>query len=164
MNTFTLACQLFSMGFNLLPVVNKKPRVKWKRLQTERNTQQELKEWFLFNDFGIGLITGSLSGLVAVDIDDAAALKWFKKVTGDVLSPMFQKTNSGCHFLYRHPRSVWKNRQRVNGLRLDVRGDGGFIAIYDDAHNWTSDIFNAAPVMGGVVSDVLQKKVEFHGE
>ena len=128
--TFLRALHLrFGLGWNLLPLKNKRPIVKWKRLQTELATCDELQDWFEEEDFEIGIVTGQLSRLVAVDCDDPEAVSFWEKFTGTDCGFCFQQqTSRGKHFIYKHPGGDVRNRVKANGMAIDLRGDGGYIA------------------------------------
>ena len=55
-NRYELAEHLYSLGFSVLPLSDKKtPVVKWKPLQTQRCTPADLVEWFQDRGFGPAL-------------------------------------------------------------------------------------------------------------
>ena len=135
---YAIALHAAALGFSVLPLYdNKRPAVKWKRLQTERATAAELAEWFVDNDYTPGIITGEMSGIVAVDIDHVDALDAYLDGP-NVESDVMQRTPRGWHYIYTHPGERTPNRQRVGGAMLDVRGDGGYVVAYDDVLRWTA--------------------------
>ena len=131
-----LARHLFGLGFSVLPLgENKVPVRKWKRLQTERCNADELGEWFGRWGYRPGIITGELSGIVVVDCDDATTTETVARA--GFASDTQQQTRRGRHFVFSHPGYRTKNRVRVAGRPVDVRGDGGFVVAYPAALNWT---------------------------
>lgn len=68
-----------SLGFSLIPLVygDKRPAVPWEWFQSHHATEAQLEAWFggpaLRN---IGIVCGAISGVVAVDLDSAAAWAW----------------------------------------------------------------------------------------
>ena len=144
-NRYELAEHLYSLGFSVLPLSDKKtPVVKWKPLQTQRCSPADLVEWFQDRGFRPGIITGELSGVVVVDCDDADATA--RVEAAGATSPTQQQTRRGRHYVFRHPGSDTRNRRSVGGRAVDVRGDGGYVVAYDDAGSWTSDDIESAPV------------------
>lgn len=155
MTTYQFARHLYNLGFSIIPLRfdTKIPVVKWKRYQIERCTPQDLVRWFGdFNMEGhhIGIITGAVSGIVAVDCDDADAVDALLDYTctdGAIdESLVCQRTRRGMHFIYRHPGVDTRNTVRCLGAKVDVRGDGGYIRAYADAFNWTPTELSLAPV------------------
>lgn len=102
----------------------------WKAFQERQPTEAELYGWFVQEGArGIGMVTGSISGLVVVDVDEAglpllAALGW----TPHVVSP-----SGGAHLYVRHPGWYVPSNASKNKAALpagfDVRGDGGYIML-----------------------------------
>tara|TARA_R110000824_G_scaffold9642_7_gene42872 strand:+ start:897 stop:1460 length:564 start_codon:yes stop_codon:yes gene_type:complete len=122
------AMQLYARGFSLLPVSSrsKRPCVKWKALQTERCTEDNVISWFGDNNYRVGIIAGELSGVVVVDADNAEA-----EAAVEELCPatsMTRRTKRGKHYFFAHPQDVRiPNAVNLMGYKLDVRGDGGFV-------------------------------------
>jgi hypothetical protein len=111
----------------------KKPLISWAEYQQRRAGWEEREEWKnKFPGCNWGLVTGKISGLVALDFDgeEGYALRKEKNVYGAIPTNL---TGKGCHCLFRHP-----DREIRNGARLlpglDVRGDGGYIVIPPSIH------------------------------
>lgn len=111
----------------------KKPLIPWTEYQRRRATREEREEWKKkFPGCNWGLVTGKVSGLVALDFDgeEGLALRKEKNVYGPIPTNL---TGKGCHCLFQHPE-----REIRNGTRLlpglDVRGDGGYVVIPPSIH------------------------------
>jgi len=107
---------------------------RWESFQHERATPDELEAWIMqFHCRGLAMVTGELSGMVAIDFDDQGlslldALGW----TPHQLTP-----SGGGHVFVKHPG--WRVRTaKASGMRnpamalpegVDVRGDGGYVLI-----------------------------------
>jgi hypothetical protein len=67
------ALKYYKHGWNIIPIVknNKMPALKeWVKYQTQRATEEELKQWFdIENPPNIGIITGKLSQITVVDVE-----------------------------------------------------------------------------------------------
>lgn len=69
MNLLETASSMHSMGANVLPIKNgKKPAVEWDRLQTERQTKEEIQSYDWNNSTGLGIVCG-INGFVCIDFD-----------------------------------------------------------------------------------------------
>jgi AAA domain/Bifunctional DNA primase/polymerase, N-terminal/Primase C terminal 1 (PriCT-1) len=148
------AADLWARGFSVIPVhvaidgvcscgnptcgsPGKHPSVKWEAYQTERATDDEV-----FERFGngtrrnIGIVTGAISGVVAIDGDNSEALEWM----GAHLpaTAMRSRTAKGEHWFYRHPGVPVSNKARIDtgdpAVLIDVRGDGGFVVAPGSEH------------------------------
>lgn len=110
------------LGYSVIPVgKDKKPPIEWKMYQTERATAADIESWLTkYPDMCLGIVTGAISGLVAVDVENGGDDKKFpptvKSKTG----------GGGWHLLYRHPGTPVANKTKFGHL-TDLRGDGGYI-------------------------------------
>ena len=146
MTTLAFALRLHAEGFCLLPLLpgGKRPARRWKRLQTQRPTADELVEWFADNDYEIGIVTGASSGITVIDCDSIDAAQACRLAGID--SPLMQRTRRGIHIVYRHAGE--RNTVRVGGMAgVDRRGEGGYVRAYPDAATWTRAAVEAAPLV-----------------
>lgn len=123
----TAVLALHSAGLCPIPCDDKTPAVKWKGLR-QRHSAGTLAKWSgQHGHKNIGILTGKLSGVFVVDIDDAALLEKMLERYGD--TPLITTTpRGGFHSWYRH------NGERCGTLRgddldVDLKGDGGFIVV-----------------------------------
>lgn len=104
-----------------------KRRSSWKALQSRLPSDAELQAWYLEHRArGVGFVTGTLSGFIAVDVDSeglvlARELGW----QPHVITP-----SGGLHFYMRHPGWYVPSNASKNQAALppgfDIRGDGGY--------------------------------------
>tara|TARA_B100000131_G_scaffold278395_1_gene282855 strand:- start:4383 stop:6623 length:2241 start_codon:yes stop_codon:yes gene_type:complete len=135
-----LAVDAALSGLSVIPwaYVNgkKMPMMKWKRLQTERMTPQEVADWFDRNpDHNWGVVTGKISNVVVVDLDNQEAMDWAR----ENLPPTNWRVTtgregSGEHWGYKYPGNDVKNRVACGGMAIDLRGDGGWVAMPPSVH------------------------------
>ena len=130
---------LWERGLSVVPVKfgGKHPRVEWKVFQSRRATRDELEGWFGNGDlYNIGIVTGTVSGVVAIDCDSPEAIAWAD--THLPKTPMVTRTARGEHRFYRHPGHAVRNQARVKTgdplIKIDVRGDGGFVVGPGSVH------------------------------
>ncbi|OGG48695.1 hypothetical protein A3C18_02415 [Candidatus Kaiserbacteria bacterium RIFCSPHIGHO2_02_FULL_54_11b] len=117
------ALKYAEMGYSIIPIraKSKKPLVDWKRYQTERATPEEIEKWFKeWPNMNIGIITGAISGIAVVDVENGGSLEGLPPT-------VTAKTGGGgWHLYYRHPGHKVGNEVRTREL-TDVRGDGGYV-------------------------------------
>ena len=163
LTTLDHARRLHSLGLSVIPVPpprpgalpntpgdGKTPAIKWKEFQTRLPTEKEITAWFGAAHMNVAVITGAVSGVVVVDADDRPALRW---ATAHLqYTPWQTCTSRGFHLWYRYPDVPVPNRARIETrdglLKLDVRGDGGYViapgslhasgAAYTFAGDWTA--------------------------
>lgn len=114
----------------------KTPRVQsWKPYQNKRATEAEIRRWF--TDCGplktaISIVTGKISGLTVVDIDDPELIPEIRaKGLGD---PKAVRTGRGVHLYYSYDPRL-KTCSGFRGIEgLDIRNDGGYIIAPPSPH------------------------------
>ena len=131
----TDASRVVVLGLNVTALSQqRKPTSEWKRWQTERQIDLPhpeddafLVDQFDGKDVGLGIITGKASRIVAMDFDDEVAwIAGVERCGGFPITPMVV-TGKGRHVYFAHPGGDRRNRTGLDGLRLDVRADGGFV-------------------------------------
>jgi hypothetical protein len=150
---------LVSLGLSTFPIPRsdgerfdgKLPAIPWRQYQRRRPTDAELTFWFQPNmPMNVAIVTGAVSGVVAVDADNEEALRWC--VARLPYTPWQTRTARGWHLFYRHPGIPIRNRARLESLMgrvaVDVRGDGGYViapgsvhasgALYQLAGDWSA--------------------------
>ena len=115
-------------GWYIIPLVEgqKTPAVQWNQFRSTKPTEAQLRDWFIDNNYNVGIITGGSSRLVVVDIDDdKAIIEWAKQYDSDRVSV----TARGLHFFYRVTgrKSVPGNSAGKLGKKIDTRGTGGYV-------------------------------------
>jgi uncharacterized protein (DUF927 family) len=120
-------------GWSVIPIgPNKKPMIKWKAYQTERASRDQVIEWDrTLKPSAWGIVTGEISGIVALDFDGREG----KKRLADLkLNPHIRTGSGGAHVYFMHPgfrvpdaAPVKDGKVELTGL--DLRGDGGFVVF-----------------------------------
>ena len=75
----------------------------------------------------IGVVTGSLSGVVVIDCDTAEA-RDFAASINLTDTPMVVQTTKGWHYWFKHTGEV-RNAASKGVAGLDIRGDGGLVRV-----------------------------------
>ena len=145
-----VAQKLWSMGLTPIPLdhpaepisekpdqVGKVPVFPWAQWQTQRPGPENLVEWFgNGHTRNIGIVTGKISNVVVIDLDNPEALAWATEHLPR--TPMRNITAKGQHWFYGHPGVTVKNavRVKVNGveLKVDIRADGGYVVAPGSTH------------------------------
>lgn len=128
-------------GWSVLPVRprDKRPLIAWERLQDEPPTEAEAGAWFArWPEANVGIVTGTVSGLVVLDVDAAHgggdSLAALERDHGPLPPTVEAVTGGGGRHLYfRHPGSQTGSRI---GLRpgIDLKGDGGYVVAPPSVH------------------------------
>ena len=123
----------------------KHPAGSWKKYQTERASEDEIRSWFTgqYSDYGVGIITGAVSGIFVVDVDEGPGktggdtINDLQFINGDLPHTITAKTGGGGrHIILKHPGDgkLIGTAKNVFGPGVDVRGDGGFIVAAPSLH------------------------------
>lgn len=144
-----MARQLAALGLSVIPIPRprpgvpvgkpgdgKVPAIVWGPYQRRRATDEELVTWFDGEPMNLAVVTGAISGVVVIDADDPAALRWCTRHL--TYTPWQTKTTRGYHLWYRYPCVHVGNRARLETrdgrLAIDVRGDGGYVIAPGSVH------------------------------
>ena len=120
--------------------VGKHPRTQH-GLKDASTSPTQIRKWFeRWPDANVGIVTGSESGLVVLDVDDGGVMKGsdalaaLLKGNGDATTTMMVRTGNGWHIYYRHPGGTVKNSVGSVGTGLDIRADGGYVVAAPSRH------------------------------
>lgn len=111
----------------------KKPLVSWKTYQDRLPTVDELAMWWKkYPDASVGVVTGRLSGVFALDIDIGYDKEFVKSLNLPKNTPISQTPSGGYHVFYKYPEGhEIKTGAAIAGpnSHLDCRGVGGFLVV-----------------------------------
>jgi hypothetical protein len=115
--------------FSVIPVrPDKKPNVKWEPYQKERASADQLRTWWAKNPkANIGLVTGELSGIVVVDVDDPdGGMQALSEYLTTAKTPTARTPRGGLHLYFKAPEKCPPNATGCP-KGVDFRGEGGYI-------------------------------------
>ena len=114
----------------------KRPLIKsWKPYQTELPSIEQITEWWTeWPNAMIGVITGKLSGICTIDVDDEEGFKAMEDILPDsLLIPTYNTPSGGCQMVFKMPDFDLRLAVR-NVPGCDLRAEGG-IAIFPPSKN-----------------------------
>ncbi len=85
-------------------------------------TQEELGAW---SWSGVGIVTGTLSGVLVLDVDGPEGEAELQK-HGHPVTPMVRTASGGLHLYFKHPEHHVRTGIRV-APGLDVKASGGYV-------------------------------------
>lgn len=127
MSTLDVALQYRNAGLSVIPVspVTKKPALEgWLEFAERQPTEQEVREMFNGRHVNIGIVTGAVSKLVVVDIDDPSQYASF---LAQYPTSRIAKTPNGYHLYYFYNGTDLKNSVKKLGEGVDIRGQHGYV-------------------------------------
>src|SRR5262249_30118990 len=107
--------------------------------------QEAISRWWReYPDAGIGMPTGSKSGLIGIDVDVKARKNG--SVALEKLPPLPETKaaltpSGGRHLYFQDPGTIRSSTDKL-GLGVDVRGDGGYVVLppsHDGLYEWVRD-------------------------
>ncbi|MFX0198040.1 MAG: bifunctional DNA primase/polymerase, partial [Candidatus Hodarchaeota archaeon] len=106
----------------------KKPFIPWIEFQERKATAEEIQEWWKkWPSANVGIVTGKISGIAVVDIDESRGFDAIQEYVPDsLIIPTSKTPRGGQHFYFQAPEQGLGNNSRlVPGC--DFRGDGGYV-------------------------------------
>lgn len=123
------ALYYFDQGWCIIPARGKIPAVKWEQYQTKRPTKEQVEKWWDSNpNFNIALVTGAISGVVAVDVDGV------KVPAGLPPTPIVETSPGRYHYYFKHPGFLIKNAIGELVPGVDFKGDEGITILPPSTH------------------------------
>ena len=140
------AFQYLDLGLHPIPLKGKVAAFRWKKYQQVQPRPEEVDHWFHnAGRYNMGLVTGDLNrleeipsaqirGLVAVDAETLEEGRRAYRHFGP--TPLISLTGGGgVHLIYEYPQGeVIGNRVKMWGRAIDLRGQGGYIAVCPTIH------------------------------
>ncbi len=143
-----LAKEYLEMGFSIIPLrpSSKLPLIAWEEFKTRKATIEEVTRWFEGTHNNIAIVTGAISGVAVVDCDSMESL-----TLAQTKFPSHQRTRTtkGEHFWFKHPGTTVRNSVNLHGIKLDIRGDGGYVVAPGSLHP-DGNIYQRSGVWGPV--------------
>lgn len=148
-------------GFSIIAVGNnKKPLFSWKDYQTKKATLEEIEKWISMDSFaGFAIITGKISNLFVLDIDNGADTNGLQ-----IPNTVAAETGSGGkHYYFKYPKEIELGNSGGFRKKMDTRGEGGYVIAPPALHpngntyKWIKDLNTEIAEMPQWLVDELQE-------
>ena len=134
-------------GYSLIPLKTntKIPAISWKQYQKKKASYEDVISWsFKFPGHNLGIVTGQISKLVVVDIDDLAILPKLLKELPELKQTTKVKTTRGFHFYFSlNGNGKVKATKNFLGLKVELFSDGQQVVAAPSKINGVTRTFEA---------------------
>jgi len=115
--------------FSLIPIdKEKKPYIYWKPFQYKKANIEDIFDWCnKFSDVNIGIVTGSISKLAVIDVDDLNLLPELKEYLPEIKETTRVRTRRGYHYYFSLNGEYVKSTNSLFGKRLELKSNGTYI-------------------------------------
>lgn len=106
-------------------------------LKNATTDEGQIRAWFASDRFNIAIATGADSKIYVLDIDGAQgeeALEALERAHTKLPATMESTTGRGRHLIFKHTGEEIRNSAGKIGMKLDWRGDGGYIVAPPSRH------------------------------
>jgi len=118
------------LSYSVIPISQqKKPLIKWEQFQKRIATEQEIRDWWTkFPEANIGIVTGIISGIAVIDIDEPEAAKPIlsELIPDCLVFPIAKTPSGGEHWYFACTDSKLTNNARLIA-GADLRANGGYV-------------------------------------
>jgi hypothetical protein len=115
-------------GFSVIPVKkNKKPYIKWEKFQHERASEKQIRQWWgRWPNANPAIVTGEISGIDVVDVDNEDGWKALNEYLSDsFITPISKTPGGGYHVYFKHRAGLSNGVRIIEGC--DLRANGGYV-------------------------------------
>ena len=89
---------------------------------------EDVFDWYnVFCDVNIGIVTGNISKLAVIDVDDLNLLPELKEYLPEIEETTRVRTRRGYHYYFSLNGEQVKSTNRLFGRRLELKSDGNYV-------------------------------------
>jgi len=116
-------------GYSLIPVdKEKRPCIYWKKHQYRRATIKDILNWHIqFDTLNVGIVTGRISRLAVIDVDDLSLLPELEERIPEINETTRVRTSRGYHYYFSLNGQNIRSTSRLFGKNLELKSNGNYI-------------------------------------
>lgn len=131
------------MGFSVIPITaptggfndGKKPAIpSWLSYTTRKPSDHELDKWFNGTNLNIAVVTGEISDLNVLDIDDEDSYEKIMNVAPWFEETLTVKTGKGYHIYFRPSVHTRTTTFTINDHLHHIKAEGGYVVAPPSTH------------------------------
>ena len=106
----------------------KKPYIYWKSYQYKKANIEDIFGWCnKFCNANIGIVTGNISKLAVIDVDDLNLLPELKELLPEIRETTRVRTRRGYHYYFSLNGEYVKSTNSLFGKRLELKSNGNYV-------------------------------------
>jgi len=115
--------------YSLIPINSEKePYIYWKSFQYKKAKTEDVFDWYdKFTDVNIGIVTGNISKLAVIDVDDPNLLPELEDLLPEIKETTRVRTRRGYHYYFSLNGDYVKSTANLFGKRLELKSNGNYI-------------------------------------
>ena len=115
--------------YSLIPINSEKePYVYWKSFQYKKAITEDVFNWYdKFTDVNIGIVTGNISKLAVIDVDDLNLLPELEELLPEIKETTRVRTIRGYHYYFSLNGDYVKSTNSLFGRRLELKSNGKYV-------------------------------------
>ncbi|MDD5015224.1 MAG: bifunctional DNA primase/polymerase, partial [Atribacterota bacterium] len=115
--------------YSLIPLDSeKKPYIYWKPFQYKKANIEDIFGWYhMFCDLNIGIVTGNISKLAVIDVDDLHLLPDLKEFLPELNKTTRVRTRRGYHYYFSLNGEQVKSTNSLFGKNLELKSNGTYV-------------------------------------
>jgi len=115
--------------YSLIPIDSeKKPYIYWKPFQYKKAITEDVFDWYnIFCDVNIGIVTGNISKLAVIDVDDPNLLPELEELLPELNGTTRVRTRRGYHYYFSLNGEQVKSTNNLFGRSLELKSDGNYV-------------------------------------
>jgi len=116
-------------GYSLIPINSeKKPYICWKPFQYKRANIEDIFGWCSkFPDVNFGIVTGDISKLAVIDVDDPNLLPELSELLPEIKETTRVKTSRGYHYYFSLKGEYLKSSNSLFDKRIELKSNGTYV-------------------------------------
>ena len=115
--------------YSLIPINGeKKPHIYWKPFQYKKANIEDVFDWYdKFCDVNIGIVTGEISKLAVIDVDDLNLLPELEELLPEIKETTRVRTRRGYHYYFSLNGDYVESTNSLFGKRLELKSNGNYV-------------------------------------
>lgn len=113
----------------MIPVdKQKRPCIYWKQYQYRRAGIKDILKWHIqFDTLNVGIVTGRISRLAVIDVDDLSLLPVLKEKIPGIEKTTKVRTSRGYHYYFYLNGEKVRSTNNLFGKNIELKSNGNYI-------------------------------------